>query len=144
MSTGLIRISSRITQGYIAFFKAVLRVIGFSLAVAGLSTLITLPLWYWASNGRTSFTIAVLTVCAMGFLALLGKRIGNSINELKNRGYSTASILILPLKRVGKVLAALILVYLTLIVFGSVSVLAGIASALLSIGLIGVLFFAQR
>jgi hypothetical protein len=144
MSTGIIRISSRITQGYIAFFKAVLRVLAFSLGVAGISALITLPLWYWATNGRTSFTIAVLIVCAMGFLVLLVKHIGNSINDLRSQGYSTASILILPLKRIGKVLAALILIYLTLIVFGSVSLLAGIACALLSLGLIGVLFFAQR
>ncbi|MDZ7793633.1 MAG: hypothetical protein U5P10_08080 [Spirochaetia bacterium] len=143
MSTGIIRISSRITQGYIAFFKAVLRVLAFSLAVASLSALITLPLWYWATNGRASFTIAVLIVCAMGFLVLLVKHIGNSINDLKSQSYSTASILILPLKRIGKVLTALILIYLTLIVFGSVSLIAGIACALLSIGLIGVLFFAQ-
>jgi len=144
MSTGIIRISSRITRGYISFFKAVLRVLFFALAVASLSALITLPLWYWATNGRTSFTVAVLLVCAMGCLALLGKHIGNSINDLRNKGYSTASILILPLKRIGKVLAALILIYFTLIVFGTVSILAGIACALLTIGLIGVLFFAQH
>ncbi|MFO7730431.1 MAG: hypothetical protein R6V86_06670 [Spirochaetia bacterium] len=143
MSTGIIRISSRITQGYITFFKAVLRVLAFSFGVASLSALITLPLWYWATNGRTSFTIAVLIVCAMGILLLLLKHIGNSINELKSQGYSTTSILIFPLKRIGKVLAALILIYLTLIVFGSVSLLAGIACTLLSFGLIGVLFFAQ-
>lgn len=144
MNTGIIQITSRITQGYIVFFKAVLRVLGFSLAVASLSALITLPLWYWATNGRTSFTVAVLIVCAMGFLALLVKRIGNSINGLKNKGYSTVSIIILPLKRIGKVLAAFILIYLTLIVLGSVSIIAGIVCALLSIGLIGILFFAQR
>jgi len=144
MSTGIIRISSRITQGYIAFFKGALRVLAFSLGVAGISALITLPLWYWATKGRTSFTIAVLIVCAMGFLVLLVKHIGNSINDLRSQGLSTASILILPIKRIGKVLAALILIYLTLIVFGSVSFIAGIACALLSIGLIGVLFFAHR
>ena len=144
MSTGIIQISSRITQGYIAFFKGLLRVLAFSLGVAGISALITLPLWYWATNGRTSFTIAVLLLCAMGFLVLLVKHIGNSINDLRSQGLSTASILILPMKRIGKMLAALILIYLTLIAFGSVSLIAGIVCALLSIGLIGVLFFAQR
>ncbi|MCF7914863.1 MAG: hypothetical protein K9L66_06845 [Spirochaetaceae bacterium] len=144
MSTGIIRVSSRITQGYIAFLKGFLRVLAFSLGVAGISALITLPLWYWATNGRTSFTIAVLIVCATGFLVLLTKHIGNSINDLRSQGLSTASILILPMKRIVKVLATLILIYLTLIVFGSVSLLAGIACALLSIGLIGFLFFAQR
>src|SRR6056297_1533619 len=143
MSTGIIRISSRITQGYIAFFKTVLRVLAFSLGVAGISALITLPLWYWATNGRTSFTFAVLLLCAVCFLVLLIKHIGNSINDLRSQGHSTASILILPMKRIGKVLAALILIYLTLIVFGSVSLLAGIGCALISIGLIGVLFFAH-
>lgn len=144
MNSSILRFTSRIAGGYLSFFKSVLRVIAFSLAVAGIATLVTLPLWYWATTHRSSFTTAVLIVFAAAVLFLVFKQIRSTVINQKNRGYTTVSIVLSPLKKIGKILSAFILVYLTLIVFISVSVPAGIVSALITIGLVGMLFFTSR
>jgi len=144
MNSSILRITYRIAGGYLSFFKSVLRVVAFSLAVAGIATLVTLPLWYWATTHRSSFTTAVLIVLAASVLFLCIKQVRSNVINQKNRGYTTVSIILSPLKKIGKILAAFILIYLTLVVFISVSVPAGIVSALLSIGLVGMLFFTSR
>lgn len=144
MSTRVSQITGRIVQGYASALKAIARVIAFSLGVAAISALITLPLWYWATKQRSSFTAAVLTVLAAVMLFFAGKQLRAHINTLKTKGYSTSEIVLLPLKRVGKILAALGLIYITLITFTAVSAAAGVVSALVSITLIGILFFASR
>ncbi|GEM_PF-2251653 len=144
MNSSILRFTSRIAGGYLSFFKSVLRVIAFSLAVAGIATLVTLPLWYWATTHRASFTTAVLIVLAAAVLFLVIKQIRSNVINQKNRGYTTFTIILSPLKKIGKILAAFILLYITLIVFVSISVPAGVVSALLTIALVGMLFFASR
>ncbi len=144
MSIGVPRITSRIVKGYISALKAMARVVAFAAVVAAISALITLPLWYWATSHRSSFTLVVLVVLA-GFLLFFAlKQIRSLVITLKTRGFSTFEIVLLPLKRVGKIVAALLLVYLSLIIFSAVSVAAGVISAVVSLILIGLLFFSTR
>lgn len=144
MSTGVSQITTRIVEGYVTALKAIARVIAFSLGVAAIAALITLPLWYWATKQRSSFTAAVLIVLTAAMLFFAGKQLSSHINTLKTKGYSTLEIVLLPLKRAGKILTALGLLYITLITFTAVSAAAGVVSALVSIILIGILFFASR
>ena len=144
MSTGVTRITSRIVQGYISTLKSIARVFAFSAVVGTISALITLPLWYWATTHRSSFTLVVLVVLAGVLLFFFFKQVGSLVNTLKTRGFSTTEIILLPLKRGGKILAALLLVYTSLITFTAVSVAAGVISAVVSLIFIGILFFSAR
>jgi hypothetical protein len=144
MSTSVSQFTTRIVQGYISAFKSIARVIAFSLGVAAISALITLPLWYWATTHRSSFTTAVLILLAGVMLFFAGKQLGSHINNLKTKGYSTLKIALFPLKHITKILTAFLLVYITLITFAAVSTAAGVVSAVVSIALIGILFFASR
>ena len=144
MSTGVTRITSRIVQGYISTLKSIARVFAFSAVVGTISALITLPLWYWATTHRSSFTLVVLVVLAGVLLFFALKQVGSLVNTLKTRGFSTTEIILLPLKRGGKILAALLLVYTSLITFTAVSVAAGVISAVVSLIFIGILFFSAR
>lgn len=144
MSTHVTRITSRIVQGYFSALKALSRVLAFSAVVAAISALITLPLWYWATTHKSSFTAVVLIVLMGVVLFFSLKQLRSVINNLKTKGFSNSEIILLPLKRIGKLLASLLLVYISLITFTAVSIAAGIISAVLSIILIGILFFASR
>ncbi|MFW5711849.1 MAG: hypothetical protein ACOC2R_00460 [Spirochaetota bacterium] len=144
MNTGVFRITSRIARGYVSALRACARVLAFSVVVAAISAAITLPLWYWATTHRRSFTAAVLILLAGVLIFFTLRQVKVHINNLKTKGVSTLEIILLPLKRIAKFLAALILIYITLITFTTVSPVVGIISAILSIVVIGILFFASR
>ncbi len=144
MSTGVFRITSRIAQGYVSALKTFARILAFSVAVAAISAAITLPLWYWATTHRSSFTAAVLILVAGILIFFTLKQVKAHINNLKTKGFSSSEIILLPLKRIAQILTALVLIYITLITFTTVSPIAGIISAILSIVLIGILFFTSR
>ncbi len=143
MSTGVFRITTRIAQGYISALRAFVRVLAFSVVVAAISAAITLPLWYWATTHRSSFTAAVLILLAGLMIFFTLKQVKAHISNLKTKGVSSSEIILMPLKRIAKILAALVLIYITLITFTTVSPVVGIISAILSIVLIGILFFAS-
>ncbi len=144
MGVPVIHFASRIVRGYTSFLKSVFRVIAFSIAIASLATVITLPLWYWATTHRSSFTVAVLIILGSAVAFLCVKQLRNNIISLKNKGYTNGSIIAAPLFLIGKILAALLLVYITLLVFTSISLIAGLLSAVLALVLIGIMFFTSR
>jgi len=134
----------KIRNGYFSFFRRSLRILLFILIILGSASIVSFPLWYWAIHGGHSFTWSVLLVIGGGGLFFLGKKVIRP-SGVTGGGDSTGglslSILQRPALKLVKAVAALVSVYLTVLIFASFQALWGIVALLLTLYLIGLLFF---
>lgn len=134
----------RIRNGYFSFLQQSLRILLFALIIAGSAGFVSFPLWYWAIHGGRSFTWSVLLVIGGLILFFMGKKM-MSPSSVTGGQDSKVGFSFTGLKRPAlslfKALVALVLIYATGMIFASFHALWGIAALLLTLYLIGLLFF---
>ena len=134
----------RIKNGYFSFLQQGLRILLFALIIAGSAGFVSFPLWYWAIHGGRSFTWSVLLVIGGVILFFMVKKMirpsGVTWGQTSTKGLSFTGLK-RPALKMLKACTTLVLIYATGMIFASFHVLWGIAALLLTLYLIGLLFF---
>lgn len=134
-----------ILQGYTRFLGSCLRVMLFTFVVTAAASLISFPLWYWATNSRASFNVFVLFVLVLITVLLMLRNIRAKMQTTLSGGGSIFKTAVLePLVNIGRFLVTLVLISAVVYLFASSRFLLALIGAVLSLLIIGVFYFQGR
>jgi hypothetical protein len=131
----------QIRDGYGSLLRSLAQLLLFLLIILGLSSAITLPLWYFALNFKDAFTAAILLLLGGYLLFALGKRIYLSLRASDQP--PKLRVRAMGLKAVRAVSAAGF-VYLLLVLLSGPAPLVSIPYLIIGLLVLGYIFFVVR
>ena len=143
MSIGLNQILI-ILKNYFRVLKTLLQFIIYSGLILLSSLIITLPLWYAATEHSKAYTWTVILVLILLFSFLTFMRIRKWFYNKKKEGLSTRRIIIIPLKNLVVFIFFIIFMYIIFYIYSKGAIYAAAPLTVIYLLMIGYRVFIHR
>ncbi len=130
-----------ILSNYQNILVALLYFLVFFLFISAVSTAITFPLWFAATNYSKTYSTVVILIVFITVLMLSARRMKKWIAKKKELGMSTTSIILIPVRKVAVFLVFFSVLYLIVLMFSQHLPLPAITLSIVYLLALGYYFF---
>ncbi len=130
-----------ILSNYRNILIALLYFIAFVLFITAVSTAITFPLWFAATNYSKTYSAVVILIVLLTIMVLSVRRMKKWIAKKKGSGISNTSIILIPVRKTAVFLVFFSVLYLIVLMFSQHIPLPAISLSIVYLLALGYYFF---